>query len=104
MTGAALSRAVPFVNVVEEDECNDRIDFGGLEFFFVPSGPAQGAVPYRLSIEILAPSGRTAGLIAGRLKDESSGLPARRVERNQLKMQAIKKRTRISDMTTTSPA
>src|SRR6266581_4769265 len=104
MTGAALSRAVEFVKVAEDEEWNDRIDFGNLASFFVPSGPAQGAVPFLLSIEILAPSGRTAGLIAERLRDESSGLPARRAERNQLNTQAIAKRTRINDMTTINPA
>jgi hypothetical protein len=71
---------------------------GCLSFLEPPA--AHGAVPVRLLTDMLAPSGMTAGEIAFLAK--SRGGRTRRAEMNQLKIQAMAKRTKTTPRMTVS--
>ena len=89
---------------MELDDARDRADLLGFVIFLVPCGPAQGAVPFGLSIVMLAPSGMTAGLMAERLSITESGGPASLADINQLKKQAMTNRMNTRDRMTKRPA
>ena len=90
---------------VAEDELKERAFLVCLlSLRAAPLGPAQGAVPFLLSTEMLAPSGMTAGLIADLSNSLLLGGPASRSDKNQLNTHAMTKRTKTRVRMTNNPA